>query len=301
MNVNILIFRIRKSRLKARELALKEVEAFLNDIPGVEVVIGGPLSTEKGIVAAYLPKSFDIDLLAPAYHKLGYIDSVYIMLPEKKGSKKNIKWKGDFYSLHQVYEEDKELTRNQAPDKRTFLLPDKTGGLRYVTGYRGNGTDTGKRALPIEDCKFMLNISNINLGQRVLDVFAGAGGIVYVAVQFGLDVYSTDIDEEMQYGLRYLGSKHYVADVINLPFDNNFFDSIVTEAPFDIKSTTSIVNGLGEMKRVLKTGGYIVLMVANYQAEKIRERAVELGLTLFIDMPLDRKGTSVHIFKMKKI
>lgn len=34
MNVNILIFRIRKSRLKARELALKEVEAFLNDIPG---------------------------------------------------------------------------------------------------------------------------------------------------------------------------------------------------------------------------------------------------------------------------
>ena len=99
MNVNILIFRIRKSRLKARELALKEVEAFLNEIPGVEVVIGGPLSTEKGIVAAYLPKSFDIDLLTQAYHKLGYIDSVYIMLPEKKGSKKNIKWKGDFYSL----------------------------------------------------------------------------------------------------------------------------------------------------------------------------------------------------------
>lgn len=75
----------------------------------------------------------------------------------------------------------------------------------------------------------------------------------------------------------------------------------MTEAPFDIKSTISIVNGLCEMKRVLKTGGYIVLMVANYQAEKIRERAVELGLTLFIDMPLDRKGTSVHIFKMKKI
>ncbi len=52
MNVNILIFRIRKSRLKARELALKEVETFLDDIPGVEVVIGGPLSTEKG---GYLP------------------------------------------------------------------------------------------------------------------------------------------------------------------------------------------------------------------------------------------------------
>ena len=67
---------------------MKEVDAFLDEIPGVEVVIGGPLSTEKGIVAAYLPKSFDIDLLTPAYHKLGYINSVYIMLPEKKDSKK---------------------------------------------------------------------------------------------------------------------------------------------------------------------------------------------------------------------
>lgn len=41
------------------------------------------------------------------------------MLPEKKDSKKNIKWKGDFYSLYQIYEEDKELTRNRASDKTT--------------------------------------------------------------------------------------------------------------------------------------------------------------------------------------
>ena len=300
MEKNILIFRIKTSRLKARNLALEEVKSFLSDVDNVEVVVGGPLSTEKGVIAAYLPKNFDVDILEPDFSGLGYIQQVDLMVQESRESKNTIKWKGCFYSLETIYEEDKEEVRNQAPDKRRFLLPDPTGALRYVNGYRGDGTETGKRALPVEDCKFMLNLSKIKRGQKVLDPFAGAGGIVFAAVNAGLDVYSSDIDPKMQYGLRDFGSKHFVSDVRHLPFDNNFFDSIVTEAPFDKNVTNNVAEGLAEMQRVVKKSGYIVLMVADHQVDQIRQKAVSLGLDIYVDQPLDRKGTAVHIFGFKK-
>ena len=300
MEKNILIFRIKTSRLKARNLALEEVKSFLFDIDNVEVVIGGPLSYEKGVIAAYLPKTFDLDLLDNEFQKLGYIEQVDLMVCVKKESKNTIKWKGAFYNLDTIYEEDKETIRNQAPDKRRFLLPDSNGNLRYVNGYRGDGTETGKRALPVEDCKFMLNLSKIKYGQKVLDPFAGGGGIVFAAVQAGLDVYSSDIDPKMQYGLKDFGSKHSVADIIKLPFETNFFDSVVTEAPFDKNVTTNVVTGLAEMQRVIKPSGYIVLMVADYQVEEIRQKAFSLGLEIYVDQALDRKGTPVHIFGFKK-
>ncbi len=300
MEKQILIFRIKTSRLKARALALEEVKSFLSEVQNVEVVIGGPLSTEKGIIAAYIPKTFDVDTLSPEFPNLGYIQQVDMMVPEQRASKDTIKWKGAFYSLETIYEEDKEEIRNQAPDKRRFLLPDPTGALRYVNGYRGDGTETGKRALPVEDCKFMLNLSKIKRGQKVLDPFAGAGGIVFAGVQAGLDMYSSDIDPKMQYGLRDFGSKHHVADISKLPFENAFFDSVVTEAPFDTNVTVNVANGLAEMQRVVKPSGYIVLMVADHQVEQIRNRAIALGLDVYVDQALDRKGTPVHIFGFKK-
>jgi predicted methyltransferase len=300
MEKNILIFRIKTSRLKALVLALEEVKSFLSDIENTEVVIGGPLSTEKGIIAAFLPENVDINHIASMCIRLGYVNQVDVLVPEQRESKNTIKWKGAFYSLETIYEENTEEIRNQAPDKRNFLLPDANGQLRYVNGYRGDGSETGKRALPVEDCKLMLNLSKIKTGQKVLDVFAGAGGIVFAAVQADFDVYSSDIDPKMQYGLRDFGSKHYVADVNQLPFENNFFDAIVSEAPFDKNVTQNVANGLFEMQRVIKQGGYIVLMVADYQANTIRQKAIDLNLIVDIDENLDRKGTPVHIFRFKK-
>lgn len=300
MEKNIVIFRIKTSRLRARNLALEEVRSFLSDIDNVEVVIGGPLSSEKGVIAAYLPKTFDLNLLDTEFQKLGYIEQVDLMVPVQKESKNTIKWRGSFYNLDTIYEEDKETFRNQAADKRRFLLPDPDGNLRYVNGYRGDGTETGKRALPVEDCKIMLNISKIKPGQKILDPFAGGGGIVFAAVQNGLNVYSSDIDPKMRYGLEDFGSKHSVADIRELPFETNFFDSVVTEAPFDTNVTKNVAMGLSEMQRVVKKNGHIVLMVANHQVEEIRNKAISLGLKIYLDQALDRKGTSVHIFGLKK-
>jgi len=294
-----LIFRIKKSRLKARDLALQETKSIINN-NDVDVVLGGPLSSERGIIAAYLPDSFDIDALAQNFPNLGYIGQVDIMVPTTHETKDTIKWKGAFYKLETIYEENAEEVRNQAPDKRSFLLPDPNGNLRYVVGYRGDGTETGKRALPVEDCKMMLNLACVKIGQRILDPFAGAGGIVFAAVHAGFDVFSSDVDPKMQYGLTDFGSKHQVADIRKLPFEKDFFDAIVTEAPFDHKVTKTVADGLGEMKRVLKPFGNIVLMVADYQAKEIKNAATCIGLNISTDQPLDRKGTAVHIFRMSK-
>jgi len=297
---NILIFRIKPSRLKALVLAQEEIKSFLSDIKDANVVVGGPLSTEKGVIAAYLSESVKLDDIISECHRLGYVSQVDVMNQEQRESKNTIKWHGAFYSLETVYEEDGEEVRNQAPDKRKFLLPDSNGQLRYVIGYRGDGTETGKRALPVEDCKCMLNLAKIKQGQRVLDCFAGGGGIVFAAVNANLDVYSSDIDSKLQYGLRDFGSQHYVANVNQLPFDKDFFDAVVTEAPFDKNATKDVVSGLVEMQRVLKLGGYIVLMIADYQAASVRQKANDLNLVIDIDQNLDRKGTSVHIFRLKK-
>ena len=300
MDKNILIFKIKPSRIKALILATEEIKSFLSEIKNAEVVIGGPLSTEKGIIAAYIPKNFDIKNITLDFWRLGYVQNVYKMLPEQKKSKNAIKWKNKFYSLETLYEENKNELLNQAPDKRKFLLPDITGNLHYAIGYRGNGTSTGKRALPVEDSKMMLNLIKNKKNQKVLDPFAGAGGIVFAAKKAELDIYSSDIDSEMQYGLKDFGAKHKVADIKCLPFENDFFDAIVTEAPFDINATQNVVIGLEEMKRVIKPSGVIILMVADTQVEIKRKKAIDLNLKIYIDQPLNRKGTAVHIFKFEK-
>lgn len=296
----ILIFRIKPSRMKAIQLAMNEVKYFLNGIEDTEVVIGGPLSTEKGIIAAYIPKNFDIDTLLPNYQKLGYIEKVEIMYPSQNINKNSIKWKGAFYELDTIYDEDKESVRNQAPDKRNFLLPDPSGKLRYVNGYRGDGTETGRRALPVEDCKMMLNISGAKPGQKVLDPFGGGGGIVFAAKQDNLNIYSSDIDPILQYGLRDYGSEHYVASVEKLPFETGFFDAVVTEAPFDKNATEIVAKGLEEIIRVTSKKASIVMMTGENQVDVIRKKANSLNLESYIDEDLNRKGTPVHIFGWKK-
>ena len=300
LDKQILIFRIKLSRIKAREFALLEVKSFLNDIEDVEVVIGGPLSTEKGVIAAYLPADVDIDTLIQDFNKFGYIEKVEMMQRIQNANKNAIKWKGQFYELETIYEEDKDTVRNQAPDKRPFLLPDPTGKLRYVNGYRGDGTDTGRRALPVEDCKMMLNISNVKPGQKILDPFGGGGGIVFAAKQYEAKIYSSDIDPILQHGLRDYGSEHSVASIEKLPFEPGFFDAVVTEAPFDENVTPIVVKGMEEIVRVTTPKAHIVMMTGENQADAVRAKAQSLNLEAYIDQQIDRKGTPVHIFGWKK-
>ena len=298
----ILIFGIKPSRKKAKSLAMLEVKSVLSDMKEADVIDGGPLSTRSGTFMAFLPACVSAGDLMPAFGRLGYIEQVDALVKsdDLNDAKEKVKWKGGLYDLESVYKDDKEKAREQAPDRRPFLLPDSAGQLRYVRGYRGDGTKTGRRALPVEDCRVLLNIAHLKKGQRVLDPFAGGGGIVFAARNFGLDVYSSDIDPILQYGLADYGARHAVASVEELPFQDAFFDSVVTEAPFDKNITPVIARGLEEIVRVTTARASIVMMTSEEQAQDIRDKARQLNLMAYADVSLDRKGTSVHIFAWRK-
>jgi SAM-dependent methyltransferase len=254
----------------------------------------------SGTFTVLAPEYTDMDDFAGRFERLGYSEKVEQAVFDSLRNKTALKWKGRPFVLKTIYDEDKDSTREEAPDKRRFLLPDAEGRLRYVYGYRGDGTDTGRRALPVEDCRMLLNIAGVKAGQKMLDPFAGGGGIVYAAVKAGLSVFSSDIDPRLQYGLRDYGSDHRVAPIEQLPFADGEFDAVITEAPFDNNSTDIVVDGIAEISRVLSPAGSFVMMAADHQAAKIRDQALKLGFKNFADRNLDRKGTSVHVFAWKK-
>jgi hypothetical protein len=54
------------------------------------------------------------------------------------------------------------------------------------------------------------------------------------------------------------------------------------------------------MHRVLKKGGKTAILCAQWQAERIRQGTIGSGFTVYLDAPIDRKGTSVVVLAMQK-
>jgi 16S rRNA G966 N2-methylase RsmD len=211
------------------------------------------------------------------------------------------------YRLARVYEEDARLMREQAPDRRSFLLGNSAGEVRSVKGYRGDGSPLGRRGLPVCDARLLVNLVFAppvfapDVGkQTFLDPFAGAGGIVLEALSAGYAVVSLDIDPGLCRGLAAFGASHSVANASRLPLQAESFAAVGTEPPYDRAAEGAILASLGEIARVLKKGGKAAMLCAEWQAEKIRPRIQEAGFTVYLDSPVDRKGTPVVVLAMQK-
>ena len=103
---------------------------------------------------------------------------------------------------------------------------------------------------------------SFNSEQRILDIGCGSDGIInYIpnGQRFGLDplmdsyLASSDMPHDIKWNTGTMEA---------IPFDDKYFDVVVTtnalDHAFDPKK------GLAEMRRVLKSGGYLVLTVACY-------------------------------------
>ena len=55
-----------------------------------------------------------------------------------------------------------------------------------------------------------------------------------------------------------------------------------------------VAASIGELARVLRPGGRVVVLVAAHQAEAVRHAAAKAGLTPESDAAVDRKGTAVR-------
>jgi ubiquinone/menaquinone biosynthesis C-methylase UbiE len=97
--------------------------------------------------------------------------------------------------------------------------------------------------------------------QKILDVGAGTGFLSLILAEMGYDVVGIDLSEEMMErakekaadrGVK-LKVEFKVGDAENLPFETDFFDTIVNRAV--LWTLPEPKKALGEWKRVLKPGG----------------------------------------------
>lgn len=101
--------------------------------------------------------------------------------------------------------------------------------------------------------------------QRVLDHGFGTGRHIIFLAEKGFDVYGVDLSEEAKnitetrLKERKLAAKLKTSDIKSLLYEDNFFDAVVSIYVLSHGMRKKLAQALGEIKRVLKPGGFLVL------------------------------------------
>src|SRR5581483_3907002 len=177
MDETLLIFYLWPARCKARAVALAEALWLLRDLQ-VRISARGPCS-EQGAAFWLLLASEDLEAARLRFSRAGYIAAVDWLEPlfeETKRSRRlrmpqrdTLQWHHRWYRRHRLFEEQPEVLREGAPDRRTFLLETAAGTLRPVTGYRGDGGKFSRRGLSVLDARLLVNLVATEAGSRFLD------------------------------------------------------------------------------------------------------------------------------------
>jgi len=143
----------------------------------------------------------------------------------------------------------------------------------------------------------MVNLSIPRKNRRMIDPFAGAGGILFefARVAPGGTMTSVDIDPVLKPGLELYGSTHHVANAAEIPLPAGGFDSVITEVPFSENATGDIVRALVNINRSLSDDGVFVIMCGKNQIAEIRDAMAKMGHRPVFGQGIDRKGTEVEI------
>jgi SAM-dependent methyltransferase len=310
MRTVVLIFHLWNARRKARKVAEAEAFQLLRDL-NPQVLRGGPLSEMKGVFWIGVPAEA-MDLAKARFPRLGYTQSVDIPLVVQ-GSElptevakavsrgELVRWRNQYYRIVRVYEADPRLMLDSAPDRREFLLPLSGGNIQPVRGYRGDGNALSRRGLPPYDARLLVNLVRPeNPAPVFLDPFAGVGGVVLEAIASGYRVLSGDIDPFLMHGLAFYGAQHSVADASNLPFASDSIAAVATEPPYDVSTAELVQPWLVEMTRVLKPKARLAVFCAAWQADGFRRASQNANLVVYLDAPVNRKGTDCVVLAWVK-
>jgi tRNA G10 N-methylase Trm11 len=142
------------------------------------------------------------------------------------------------------------------------------------------------------DARLLVNLVARAGPGRLLDPFAGVGGVALEARAAGWRVLTADLDPALRHGLGRLGD-HLVADARALPLHAGSVDAVATEPPYDRSVGSLAGQALAETSRLLRPGGATAWLCAAWQAPGLRATAAALGLRPVLDCPVDRKGVEV--------
>ncbi len=299
-----LVLRLRAARRKAREAALAEMLAVLRGLDAHRGA-GGPLSDQPGVAWVSLPEP-NLETALRRLSRLGYTEAVELVTapgktdPNGKPHTKPIiaRWKGRDVALVRVYEESDQSLRANAPDRRAFLLECNDGVVRAISSYRGGRGPLEHRALPVIDARLLVNLVTCEAAcegahRRLLDPFAGAGGIIIEANSKGFATTSLDRDAALRFGLSRLAARHVVGDASSMPFAAASFDAVASEPPYHASALEAVVASISEIARVMRPGARVAMLIGCEQAAAVRQAAARADLKLELEVPIDRKGTQV--------
>lgn len=294
----VLLLHLRAARRRAREAAAAEALALLHDL-GPRLAPGGPLAERGGVLWLTVPDEH-LAAVCGRLPRLGYTEAADLLVPAGERSPVPpleeggpVRWRHRSWHLAGVHREDPDEQRDRAPDRRTFRLETRSGGMRDVRGYRGGEGPLAHRALPACDARLLVNLVAGASPGRLLDPFAGAGGIVVAARESGWSVVSVDLDPALRHGLTRLGAHHVVADARRLPLRDASVEAVATEPPYEPGTGPLLAGALREMRRVLRPGGAAALLCASWQAPQARASAATLRMKPRLDSVVDRKGLEV--------
>jgi Methyltransferase domain len=311
----LLVFHLRAARRRARPAAVAEAVALLGDL-GVSAPAGGPLSERGGVFWIAVPERH-LEAAAARLPRLGYTEAVDLLVPDQdprrpsrrpahgagRGphppGRRGPRWRGRPYRLERLCAQDPGELRERAPDRRLFLF-EGGGVVRAVRGYRGGADPLARRALPVCDARLLVNLAGPAGRGILLDPFAGAGGIALEARAAGWRTVTADLDPTVRHGLARLGAAHLVADARALPLRGGSVDAVATEPPYDRRVGRLVEQALGELHRLLRGGGVLAMLCADWQAAGLRAAAAALGLEAWLDCPVNRKGLAVVVLAWRR-
>jgi len=285
----VLVFYLRAARGRARPAAVAEALALLHDL-GPSAPAGGPLSERGGVFWVELPARH-LAAATARLPRLGYSTAVDRLVPA--AGPPEVRWRRRGWRLLRLYEEDAAAMREQAPDRRPFLFEAGGGPARPVRGYRGGGGPLTRRGLPVADARLLVNLVAPAGPGRLLDPFAGVGGIALEARAAGWAAVTADLDPALRHGLGGIGAGHLVADARALPLRDGSLDAAATEPPYDRGVGPLASLALAELHRLLRPGGAAAMLCAGWQAPGLRATAAGLGWRPTLDCPVDRRGLAV--------
>ncbi len=126
--------------------------------------------------------------------------------------------------------------------------------------------DVSKHLGGVKATDELLEMCHITENSKILDVGCGVGATIsYIAKKYGVQVTGIDQSERMvQRATKRVAKRNVkdlvkveVADVINLPFEDNSFDIVMTESVLTFVENKP--KAIDEIVRVTKSGGYIGL------------------------------------------
>ena len=299
----VLVCSLRNPRKKAKKLAIVEVLCCLLPLKA-SFIVNGPLGDVKGLISFFVLKEYK-DLLPSYLKNLGYCNRFYELdfeNPELESTSdihsiNTLIWKKRKFSIQPFYKQSEEVYIKQSPHNRHFRIIGYDNEVKDVYGYRGDGSEKGRRALPVEDARCLVNLALPSKINTMIDPFAGGGGIIYQAkyINENIEVFSIDIDKSIEPGLVLYGSKHYVANSADINLDTHVFDAVITEVPFTPDALDDICNTLKNFDSYLSPHGRVVIMLSKQQVEVIKKCIKELNWYTVLSSLVNRRGMPVVV------